>query len=288
MNPEVTIVIVTYNSADVLANCLDHLTDFHVIIVDNGSDDDTRIIAEQHDAEFISSGGNVGYGRAANIGFAKVQTPFALLMNPDIEISGATIERLVEEMAYHPETAISAPLLYNHHTKRGKQQTKLSNVHHIDINQPMNHVDWLSGAIMLFCTDNMQKTGGFDENIFMFYEDDDICIRAKNKGCELSVFTDYRAEHYLGTSCPPSESYTMNKTWHMMWAKLYVEQKHHGEKAAKHLAEKELHKIDRHKWLRVLHLYNKNKGLDVVRRQAIEAFLAGEGAFHADGTPNGP
>lgn len=183
---DVTIVIVTFNSA----HCLPELGRLlaacpHIMVVDNGSDDGCASIATQHlpAAQVIALPNNLGFGAANNRALVQVRTPFALLINPDCEIPPQAIQQLLNTATLWPEAAIVAPQLLQ---ANGAPE----------VNYRWPHLLWQSrgpaategpacvgfvcGAAMLL---RMSAFRGefFDERFFLYYEDDDLCTRLFNQ-----------------------------------------------------------------------------------------------------------
>jgi len=111
---QVTVVTVTFNSAHCLPALGASLSAFpHVIVVDNGSDDDCARQTPTHlpQARVQALPHNLGFGAANNRALAQVQTPFALLLNPDCEISIQAVQQLLRTAAQWPDAAMVAPQL---------------------------------------------------------------------------------------------------------------------------------------------------------------------------------
>ena len=186
MLQDVTIVIVTFNSA----HCLPELgrllaTCPNIIVVDNGSDDGCANVATRclPAAHVMALPKNLGFGAANNRALAQVKTPFALLLNPDCEISAKAIQQLLHTAMQWPQAAMVAPQL-------------LKSDGEPDVNYRWPHLLWKSrgpaategpacvgfvcGAAMLL---RMSAFGGqfFDEQFFLYYEDDDLCTRLFNQ-----------------------------------------------------------------------------------------------------------
>ena len=110
---EITPVLVAYNSAAILPWSLAPLaTCQHLIVVDNNSQDTTcevvRKCAEQ--AQIIKTGKNLGFGRANNLALDFVETPFALLINPDAKLRKGALEAIWKAAMRYPDAAILAPI----------------------------------------------------------------------------------------------------------------------------------------------------------------------------------
>ena len=87
------VVVVTYNSAEVIEKCLDSCNGLPVVVVDNASRDTTQDLVRKHNVRLIANAKNRGFGGAANQGVAELDTELILLLNPDVELS-ASIEPL--------------------------------------------------------------------------------------------------------------------------------------------------------------------------------------------------
>jgi GT2 family glycosyltransferase len=179
---QVTVITVTYNSAHCLPAMGAALADFaNVIVVDNGSDDGCAAKTRSHlpQAHLLALPHNLGFGAANNRALQQVTTPFALLLNPDCEITPECVQQLLRTAHQWPDAALLAPQLLQHNG-------------HAEVNYRWPHLMWNSrgpavtegpacvgfvcGAAMLLrmSTFNHQF---FDERFFLYYEDDDLCTR---------------------------------------------------------------------------------------------------------------
>ena len=102
--PRLTIVVVVFNSATVIDDCLASITPgLPIIVVDNGSTDATveHVRRVRPDAQIIENGLNLGYGIANNVGLAHVDTEFGMILNPDaivIDSTSLSIEEVVTQI----------------------------------------------------------------------------------------------------------------------------------------------------------------------------------------------
>ena len=183
---DVTIVIVTFNSA----HCLPELGRLlagcpHITVVDNGSDDGCVQAAGQHlpNAHVIALHNNLGFGAANNRALAQLQTPFALLLNPDCEITPQTIVQLLHTAHQWPQAAMVAPQLLQ---ANGAPEINYRWPHLLwhssgpAVTDGPACVGFVCGAAMLL---RMSAFGGqfFDERFFLYYEDDDLCTHLFNQ-----------------------------------------------------------------------------------------------------------
>jgi GT2 family glycosyltransferase len=115
---EVTVVVLTYNSEQVVGRCLEAIraggAQARTIVVDNASADRSLEVARTADphAELIPTGMNLGY-TANNLGIARAETPYVLVMNPDVELRAGALRALVDFAEAHPRAALVGCRLLN-------------------------------------------------------------------------------------------------------------------------------------------------------------------------------
>lgn len=243
----VTVVTVIYNSAAVIEKCLQSIpSDIPVYLVDNASADDGVAIAKKirPGIRIFRNDSNLGFGRANNVALAKVQTEFALVLNPDTVMNEDTIENLIEAADKYKEAAIVAPEMY--YENGDVQKTYKKSVFSRELKKskyikPDGDLcaECLSGAAMLFKMNLFRKIGFFDPKIFLFYEDDDICLKVRKAGYSLVLTPDSKLTHLMGKSSPITYKSIYIKNWHMMWSRLYLEEKYQGRQATISLATRE-------------------------------------------------
>ena len=246
----VSAVIVTYDSAAVIADCLASLSGVReVIVVDNASTDTTleAVQAARRDAAIVKIGENIGFGSAANEGLRRVTGEFALLVNPDAALSPDALGQLVAAADRYPKAAALAPVLVN-------AQGEIERSHNASLIErdamPRKRTDpvpegdvcasFLSGAVMLLRKRALDEAGLFDPAIFLFYEDDDLCVRLRRAGWSLILVAEAFAHHAGGGSSPWSWETNWRKFWNMGWSRLYLEEKHRGTRAMFKAAAREL------------------------------------------------
>jgi N-acetylglucosaminyl-diphospho-decaprenol L-rhamnosyltransferase len=179
---DVTVVIVTYNSAHCVPALAQALKDFpHVSVVDNASDDGCTDLAARllPQARVVQNPRNLGFGAANNVALRCASTPYCLLLNPDCEISAEKALALLAVAQQHNDAAVVAPQLLD---ERGRPQ--------LNYRWPANTwrpqgpgaeglccVGFACGAVLLLNMALMRPIGFFDEDFFLYYEDDDLCQR---------------------------------------------------------------------------------------------------------------
>lgn len=236
---QVSVVIVNYNSADVIEACLFNLKDAAAtIIVDNASTDDSLARAEavNPNVKFIRNLKNRGYGPAVNQGFSQVETPYALIINPDAELDIEAVSKLVQAMTEYSNAAITAPFLYS--PARGLE---LAGMGPYETTQGTFSVvpegpfcTWfITGAVWLCRMSAWHDVGGFDENIFLYGEDRDLCRRIAAKGYTLIYIPESQGVHLVSQATRPTRRIRWRKEWNIVWSHLYLTEKYDGRDAAK-------------------------------------------------------
>ena len=110
-NNQITIVIVLYNSSNLIFDCLNSLDKFSIILVDNGKNLHLlEKLKERKNIKIISKNRNLGYGKAINFAFEFIQSQYFLVLNPDITIDESSIFKLLETALRNENCAIAAPL----------------------------------------------------------------------------------------------------------------------------------------------------------------------------------
>ena len=280
----VSVVIVTYNSAAVIQEALrsviKHPLVVNCFIVDNASTDETCSIVQQHYPEviLIENAKNLGFGCANNIALTRTKTPYALLLNPDAQLQPDTLDKLIVAAKKYPNAAILAPKLINK-DGLGHQSFKRNVFTREKYSFPYVEAEgdvcaeFLSGALWLFNMENMRQVGFFDENIFLFYEDDDLCLRVRQANLGLVYVYDSVAIHLMGAST--STDMGEFKQFQLTLSRLYLEQKYMGR--AKMLALRLLGGVVFKYCLYALFFNTRKKLRYKARLQAILWFLKQNG-----------
>lgn len=243
----VTVIVVTYESAHCLPALAPLLSSCpHVIIVDNASSDTTAAQARQRfpHAQVIALSSNRGFGAANNRALERVQTPFAFLLNPDCEASPEDLAMLVHEAERFPDAAVLAPQLTN---ANGEPE--------INYRWPATQwrskgpgatgplcVGFVCGAAMLCALANMGDAARFDERFFLYYEDDDLCLRLFESRRAMIVIPRVAVVHRSrGSVRGPSRSQAEHlRGYHHAQSKLWFAQKHQSTAHAKQLRTRTL------------------------------------------------
>ena len=249
-----TIIILTYNSAKIIKSCLEVLNfeKYKVVVVDNASKDGTAEFVRQNFPQALVQElpKNIGYGNGNNMALNQVETEFALILNPDAVIFEKDIEIVLEVMKKNPLVAMAGPIVLDNFPLEQKELAeKIANMEQdlagikdkyyekIDGNFS---VRFLIGAVLFMQVATMKKIGFFDKEIFLYYEDDEICGRVRANGFHNFVIPAAIAFHIGGggKSSGSSLKVIYKKSWHLTWSKLHWKYLRKGKLRAKRSAFK--------------------------------------------------
>ncbi len=224
-----SIVIVTWNSADCIRDCLVSIKpkpDWNVIVVDNASADRTTTIVKKEfpHVRLIENRTNQGYAHANNQGLTAVAAEYSLLLNPDTVVVNSAFEKMLDYMNANPQVGALGPKLLNpdgsiqpscrefpsyqillwefsglsrffpHHRIFSRwRMGYFDHRHFAEVDQPM-------GACLLLRRSVLDQVGLLDEQFPMFMNDVDLCYRIKKAGLGIVFFPAASVIHYKGRS----------------------------------------------------------------------------------------
>lgn len=239
---QVTVIIVTYNSAHCLpaqAATLGAIA--NIVVVDNNSHDDTAVTARRllPHATIIENSANRGFGAANNLALRQAKTPFVLLLNPDCLISPEALMKLLACATEHPESAIVAPQIVDANGKRelNYRWPKFSWKPKGPAADAPCCVGFACGACLLLNMTHIEKVGMFDEAFFLYYEDDDLCTRMFLKKYPIVIEPAAIALHASRGSVRGKSRWTSEylRGYHHAQSKLLYTEKYKGASSAQGL-----------------------------------------------------
>lgn len=233
--PHLVAIVVAHDSAEVLPACLTALAGQHVpaIVVDNASRDASAAVAEAAGARVIRNARNEGYGRANNQGVrAAVTAEHVLIVNPDVILRPGAVDALLAAARTWPDAGLLAPRLVEPDGRFFFQARSLLAPYltnpggRLTLPQGDACAPFLSGACLMMPRRLFLDLGGFDERIFLFYEDDDLCRRIAESGRALIHVHAAEALHGRGRSSAPERGRVFRSRWHQAWSRAYVSRKY--------------------------------------------------------------
>jgi len=227
---EISIIIVNWNTRDLLKQCLRSLESSRpdvlaeIIVVDNDSaDGSSEMVTSCFPAvKLIDSGGNLGFGRGSNLGSEQATAPLVLFLNPDTEVRGDSLRKMIDFMQQNtgvgalgckirdvdggvkqlgiqwfpsPFTELLKFLAISKGTY--KSLARLLPCHDPEVS---GYVEKLYGACLLVRRQVLEQVGSFDERFFMYCEDVDLCRRITRAGWKLFYLSDVEILHWGGSA----------------------------------------------------------------------------------------
>jgi GT2 family glycosyltransferase len=228
-----SVVIVTYNSRRLVERCLDALLptlrlDDEVIVVDNDSSDGSAdFIAQTYPmVRLVHSGWNRGYGGANNFAAGLSKAEYLVFLNPDTEPCAGWLDALLDVLMAHPDVGLSTAQLvlradpdridaFGHDVHISGIVTCLGWGSPVGAFQRTQEVAAISGACFAIKRQVFADLGGFDERLFMYYEDDDLSLRARLAGyrCAAVPSSLVRHDHVPGFSADKLRYLERNRWW---------------------------------------------------------------------------
>jgi len=232
MTPEISVIVVTYNSASCVGRCLDSVrthtaSPFEVVVVDNASSDGTVALVERHYAwaKVIRRTRNGGLSAGINDGVAAATGEFIAVLNPDVYFQQDVLSPLAAYLREHPDAGAVAPKLldedgtvqlscrafpgygtavFNRYSlltrlfpgNRRSRDYLMSDFDHASTRD----VDWVSGAALMLPRRVFDEVGGWDAGFFMFNEDVDLCRRLHDRGYRVVYHPAVAVHHAIGVS----------------------------------------------------------------------------------------
>ncbi len=217
---KLSIIIVYYGGYKNLLKLLSTIknsklkTSYEIILVNNKLDEniEPKIKKLYKDIKFVKSPGNVGYSRGNNLGAETSKGKYLLIINPDTEIVGDSINVLVKFLDSNKNVSIVAPnLIYkngNFLENIGSRTLTpfraiiaLSFINKMFPNNPISRkyflkdlpkntlreVDTVPGTAFMIRRNVFDEIGGFDENFFLYFEEFDLCKRVRELGQKICI-----------------------------------------------------------------------------------------------------
>ncbi len=234
MSLDLSIIIVNYNTKQLLDDCLQSLAEadappggVEIIVVDNASSDGSQaMVAEKYpDVTLIASETNLGFSTGNNRGTAVAQGRYFLFLNSDTKVSREALIQPVQYLQTHPDVgAITVHLVYptgqrdpdNH---RGfptpwASLCYFAGLGHLFPNDPRfnqyfqayrdfsqtHEIEVIAGSFMMMPAALFKQLGGWDETYFFYGEDIDFCYRIHEAGYKIVYYPHVKVLHYKGAS----------------------------------------------------------------------------------------
>ena len=254
----ISIIIVSWNSKDYLASCLESILrvplsiPHEIIVVDNNSSDGSpEMIQERYPhVKLIRNSANYGFAKANNIGLKTADGEFLYFINSDVDVMDGCMEKLFEFMLRNSDVGVSGPKIIGVDRKVQRSCMEFPTLWNLfcralalDVLFPstklfggqlmtywahdsIRDVDVINGCFWVVRRKALSMVGPLDENFFIYAEDIDWCKRFHEAGWRVVFFPEAEAIHYGGASsanAPLSFYIEMQKANFRYW------QKYHGK-----------------------------------------------------------
>lgn len=252
---EIAVILINYNTASYTLESVRAVmektskeTSYQIIVVDNNSEpadfgELKNGLPEGENIHLHRSNINTGFGGGNMLGIPYANARYLLFLNNDAMLLNDCLTILCNYMEQHPDVGVCTAQNYDEHGNfvpsfdhnKGLRRLLfgrgfLEGANHYnypkrkqEYTEPLE-VNWVNGAFLFFRTADFEKIGGFDSNIFLYFEEMDLCNRLRKTGKKSVLVPEAKIMHYQGVSIGKSEA--INKEGYISY--LYVIRKNYG------------------------------------------------------------
>jgi GT2 family glycosyltransferase len=232
---EISIIIVSYNTVDLIGDCLDSIEAFkdcsrEIFVVDNASTDGSADFIKRNypSVHFVANIENKGFAAANNQAIALCNGRYIFFLNPDTKIAHPEcLKKMILFMDSNPHIGLAGTKVIN---PDGTLQESIS-YRYPGEKYTINELSGLTGSIacvlgasMIARSEIIKKIGGFDEDFFLYGEDQDICLRIRKLGYEIGYCDSAVVVHLGGQS---ERNFISSNVWRKKILAEYVFYKKH-------------------------------------------------------------
>lgn len=240
----ISVIIVSFNTVSLLRRCLSELfvhasgLPLEVFVVDNNSRDESAemVRSEFPDVHLIANRENLGFAAANNQAWKRSSGEYVLLLNPDAFIKEGAIQNTVDFMVAHPECGICGGRLVNPDgvldPSARKFPTALNKFFTLSglrsrfptssvfsghefggfDHQSVIEVDWVPGTFTMYRREMLDETGLFDDRFYIYFEETDLCKKAKKSGWKVYFLPSAEVVHVGGASSKTRKEHTFDES----------------------------------------------------------------------------
>ena len=223
-----TFIIVTFKSEHIIHECIESLPkDSNIIVIENSNNQELKKqLEEKYSKINVVVQENSGMGAANNKGIKLCKTDYAFVINPDVKFYENTMSELITLSSKYNDYSILAPISDDIKYPNYKiMNKKIKND-----NPDFLNVDSVDGYAMLINKNKFSDNIYFDENFFLYLENDDLCLRKKKENNKIYVAKKAKIQHFGAKSHSPvyDKEIEFSRNWHWMWSKFYFNKKHYS------------------------------------------------------------
>ena len=220
---DITIGIVTYKSEKVLFKCLKSIKKINKIIIYDNSNDiilKNKVKSKYPKIKYILSKKNLGYGNANNEIIKECKTKYLLILNPDTVLNKSCESELLKSInKKNFDFSIIAPLSQDKNFGLITKDLDLKN-------RGIFETNYVKGFALLIDVKIIKKIGMFDKNIFLYFEEIDLCKRLRVNNYKIYVNTNAKIYHKAAKSSNIGFEFEKCRHWHWMWSSVYYKKKY--------------------------------------------------------------
>ena len=218
---DLTIVIVSFKSGDILHRCIKSIDKkYPIIIVENSQNIKLKEELEKKysNLECILPEKNLGYGAGNNLGIKNSKTKYVLTLNPDTILFESTISKLLEQANKIEDFALLGPKVISETENMSNTDSKIE------------EVSYIKGFAIFFNKEKFINIGYFDENYFLYFEEIDLCKKVIKSNNKIYLINNALIKHEGGKSHEDKYDFEMelSRNWHWMWSSFYYYKKNYN------------------------------------------------------------
>ena len=237
-----SIIIVTLKSEKIINKCINSIgPNVPIIVVENSNNQEFKhdLESKYKNLKCILSGSNLGMGAGNNIGIKAATTDYVFILNPDATLQSNTLDELylaiVKAEGKSLDFSILSPICSdknfpNYGILNKKRKKYLEDFEQAKENGLPFVVDYVDGFSMLLNKSKFKNDNYFDENFFMYLENNDLCKRVINEGGNIFIIQSTKINHEGGKAVDPKfyKELELSRNWHWIWSKFYFNKKNFG------------------------------------------------------------
>ena len=222
---DITIVITSFKSDEKLKSCLNSINrQCNVIIVENSNNQRFKedLESQYKNLKCILSKSNIGMGAGNNIGIKSAKTDYVYILNPDATLEPNTLDEIFLASKKVPEFSILSPINADLNFPNYKKSSK-------EKYSPFQ-VEYVDGFSMLLNKKKFKDNIYFDENFFLYLENNDLCLRVSQAGGSIFIVPTAKINHGGAKTVDSKHKneVELSRNWHWIWSKFYFSKKHFG------------------------------------------------------------
>ena len=226
LKKDLTIIFVSFYSKNLIEKPISQIDrDISIIVIENSLDHELKKKLEKKysNVRVIIPDQNTGNGGGVNIGLKLAKTKFVLYLDIDVNLTQSVIEKLYSYAIRFNDFSIIGPSIEGLNYKENYYLKK-------NIYDKVHSMNFITGCALFFNMQALEEIGYYDENIFLYYEENDLYLRSLKKNYKIYLIEDAKIKHTgnRSTDLINKEEIEINRNWHFMWSTFYFHKKHYG------------------------------------------------------------